>query len=203
MKKTKNGGAHPHSKIELWLENGLFWSRWLHVVFYVGLGVVQVGMMTYFVKDLLKIFSEILHFDGEQLILAVLGLVDVVLVAQLTYMVTLGGYTTMVSHLDIKDRHPDKPKWLAHISPTTLKTKLAQSLIGISGVGLLRAFFELDKLQPNHVWMRLAIHGLFVFSALALGLLEKMSDDGDEKHHRDGGDSPPQGEKEPYLPHSG
>jgi len=45
----------------------------------------------------------------EQLMLGILGLVDMSMVANLVYMVVVGGYTMFVSKIDIAD-HADRPE---------------------------------------------------------------------------------------------
>ena len=42
--------------------------------------------------------------------LTVLGLIDVVMIANLLIMVIVGGYETFVSRLNLQD-HPDQPEW--------------------------------------------------------------------------------------------
>ena len=73
--------------------------------------------------------------------LAVLGLVDVVMIANLLIMVIIGGYETFVSRIKLDD-HPDQPEWLSHVNANVLKTKLAMSIIGISSIHLLASFIR-------------------------------------------------------------
>ena len=56
--------------------------------------------------------------------LIVLGLIDVVMIANLLIMVIVGGYETFVSRLDLEG-HPDQPEWLSHVNAGVLKVKLA------------------------------------------------------------------------------
>jgi len=80
----------------------------------------------------------------------VLGLIDVTLVANLLTMVVIGGYATFVSRLNL-DGHPDRPDWLSHVDPGTIKVKLAASLIGISSIHLLKAFVDIANENPKHI----------------------------------------------------
>lgn len=51
--------------------------------------------------------------DSEQIVmLTVLGLIDVVMIANLLIMVIVGGYETFVSRLNLQG-HPDQPEWLS------------------------------------------------------------------------------------------
>ena len=73
--------------------------------------------------------------------LIVLGLIDVVMIANLLIMVIVGGYETFVSRLNLED-HPDQPEWLSHVNAGVLKVKLATALIGISSIHLLKTFIN-------------------------------------------------------------
>ncbi len=52
--------------------------------------------------------------------LTVLGLIDVVMIANLLIMVIVGGYGTFVSRLRLEG-HPDEPEWLSHVNAGVLK----------------------------------------------------------------------------------
>ena len=65
--------------------------------------------------------------DADTIMLAVLNLIDVVMIANLLVMVTLGGYEIFVSKLRTKN-HPDQPEWMSHVNATVLKVKLSMSI---------------------------------------------------------------------------
>ncbi len=73
--------------------------------------------------------------------LIVLGLIDVVMIANLLIMVIIGGYETFVSRLDLEG-HPDQPEWLSHVNAGVLKVKLSTAIIGISSIHLLKTFIN-------------------------------------------------------------
>jgi uncharacterized protein (TIGR00645 family) len=133
--------------IETTMERGIFASRWLLAPLYVGMIIAQVLYTWKFLQGLWHLghdafdsgISEAFFLQG------VLGLVDFLMVANLIVMVVIGGYATFVSKLDLDD-HTDRPAWLDHIDPGTLKTKLAGALIGISGIHLLQTFTTLGEI---------------------------------------------------------
>ena len=43
-----------------------------------------------------------------------LGLIDVVMIANLLIMVIIGGYETFVSRVELQS-HPDESEWLSHV----------------------------------------------------------------------------------------
>lgn len=115
--------------------------------------------------------------EGEFLF-RVLTLVDITMVMNLLVMVIIGGYAIFVSKLSVGD-HEDHPDWLDHINANTLKIKLSSSLVGITGIHLLKSFIDIDKLlaEPagnyTMAW-EVAVHFTFLLSVLALSLSERM-----------------------------
>jgi uncharacterized protein (TIGR00645 family) len=113
--------------------------------------------------------------DPEAVVmLTVLGLIDVVMIANLLIMVIVGGYETFVSRLNLEG-HPDQPEWLSHVNAGILKVKLATALIGISSIHLLKTFINADKLETKLILWQVIIHALFVLSAVALALIDRLT----------------------------
>ncbi|WP_258131898.1 TIGR00645 family protein [Microbacterium sp. MYb62] len=169
----------------------IFVSRWLQAPLYLGLIVAQVVYVVVFMVELWHliaedVFGDITHIDEATIMLTVLGLIDVVMIANLLIMVIIGGYETFVSRIDT-DGHPDQPEWLSHVNANVLKVKLAMAIIGISSIHLLKTFIEVggmgeggistdgEKYTPTGVLWQVVIHCVFIFSALALAWIDKMS----------------------------
>jgi len=93
------------------------------------------------------------------------------MVANLLAMVIIGGYATFVSKLNL-DNHDDKPDWLEHIDPGTIKVKLASSLIGISSIHLLRTFIDIAESDIEKIKWQIIIHITFIASTVFLALSE-------------------------------
>ena len=126
----------------------IFGSRWLQLPLYIGLIVAQGIYVVLFVKELWHLFAHSFDFSEQQIMLAVLGLIDVVMISNLLVMVIVGGYETFVSRLNLQG-HPDEPEWLSHVNASVLKIKLAMAIIGISSIHLLRAFIEAGNLGSS------------------------------------------------------
>jgi len=159
----------------------IFFSRWLQVPLYLGLIVAQAIYVWQFMLELWHIAEEVFLHGGlseEAIMLGVLGLVDVVMIANLLIMVIVGGYETFVSRIKL-DGHPDQPEWLSHVNANVLKTKLAMSIIGISSIHLLRSFIEartiIDSSGTDVLLWQTVIHLAFIVSAVALAWIDKMS----------------------------
>ncbi len=61
----------------------IFASRWLQVPLYVGLIVAQCVYVFLFVKELYDLVLHVMEFDEQQIMLIVLGLIDVVMISNL------------------------------------------------------------------------------------------------------------------------
>jgi len=171
----------------------IFFSRWLQAPLYIGLIVAQLVYVVVFVIELIHLVEEVakdpLHIEEAVIMLYVLGLIDVVMIANLLIMVIIGGYETFVSKINI-DGHPDQPEWLSHVNANVLKVKLAMAIIGISSIHLLKTFIEVGDLGATAsedesvtgetytgegVFWQVMIHVVFILSAIALAFIDKMS----------------------------
>lgn len=173
----------PDSRTESLLERTIFASRWLQAPLYVGLILAQ-GVYVY------QFFIELWHLihvavgnpsdikdPSTAIMLGVLGLIDVVMIANLLIMVIIGGYETFVSRLHIDD-HEDQPEWLSHVNAGMLKVKLATALVSISSIHLLKTFIEVRSpsiaFTNEGVMWQVIIHAVFVLSAIALAWTDRV-----------------------------
>jgi uncharacterized protein (TIGR00645 family) len=163
----------PNVHFEQGIEYIIFASRWLQAPLYLGLIVVQCIYAYKFIFELFHIVGSARVSTELQLLLGILGLVDFTMVANLVAMVIIGGYATFVSKLNL-DHHDDKPDWLDHIDPGTIKVKLASSLIGISSIHLLQSFIDIDDINMEKIKWQIIIHMTFIASTVFLSLSEYM-----------------------------
>lgn len=124
----------------------IFSSRWLQLPLYLGLMVAQIAYVFLFLKEVWHLIVGAMKFGEQEIMLIVLGLIDVVMISNLLVMVIVGGYETFVSRLRLEG-HPDQPEWLSHVNASVLKVKLAMAIIGISSIHLLKTFIEAGSLR--------------------------------------------------------
>ena len=124
----------------------IFSSRWLQLPLYLGLIVAQGVYVFLFGKELWHLIHETPQLSEQDIMLIVLGLIDVVMISNLLMMVIVGGYETFVSRLRLEG-HPDQPEWLSHVNASVLKVKLAMAIIGISSIHLLKSFIEVGMVD--------------------------------------------------------
>jgi len=152
----------------------IFMSRWLQVPLYLGLIVAQGVYVVLFVKEVWHLVVTSMTLDETQLMLIVLGLIDVVMISNLLIMVIVGGYETFVSRLGV-DGHPDEPEWLDHVNAGVLKVKLAMALISISSIHLLQTFINPAQHSTHAIAWQVVIHIAFLTSALVLAWIERIT----------------------------
>ncbi|HEY1067492.1 MAG TPA: TIGR00645 family protein [Pirellulales bacterium] len=161
-------------RVETFFETLIFTSRWMQAPLYFGLIVGSLLYGVQFFQQLNEMWYHVFeptHEQGEDaLMLDLLTMVDMTMVFNLVVIVTIGGYATFVSKLNISD-HEDRPEWLKHITASTLKIKLTSSLVGISGVHLLKTFLNIDRvehLESEKIAWQMAVHGMFLASTVIL-----------------------------------
>ena len=159
----------------------IFSSRWLQLPLYVGLIVAQCVYVLLFLKELWHLVTHSCEFGEQQIMLVVLGLIDVVMISNLLVMVIVGGYETFVSRLRL-EQHPDNPEWLSHVNSGILKVKLAMAIIGISSIHLLRTFIEAGlvgtptgRVTETGVLLQTMIHMAFILSAIGIAWVDRLS----------------------------
>ncbi|MBA2079369.1 MAG: hypothetical protein BGP10_09205 [Rhodanobacter sp. 68-29] len=184
----------------------IFSARWLQLPLYLGLIVAQCVYVFLFGKELWHLIHEAPKLGEQEIMLIVLGLIDVVMISNLLIMVIVGGYETFVSRLRL-EQHPDQPEWLSHVNASVLKVKLAMAIIGISSIHLLKTFIAAGALQglpfcspevlasiadtgtngfglkcstltPVGVMWQTIIHVVFILSAIGIAWTDRLMQNG-------------------------
>ncbi len=163
------------------MTNILFGSRWLQLPLYLGLIIAQAVYVFFFGVELMHLVQKASHLVEADIMLIVLGLIDVVMISNLLIMVIVGGYETFVSRLNLAG-HPDEPDWLSHVNANLLKVKLATAIIGISSIHLLKTFINAENLTDKVLIWQTIIHITFVLSAVAIAYIDKLMAHSDVKH---------------------
>jgi uncharacterized protein (TIGR00645 family) len=166
------------SKIEHVTEKALFASRWILAPIFLGLSLALLALGIKFFQEAYHLLMEVLIKEESDLVLTVLALIDISLVGSLIVMVMFSGYENFVSTIDAKGT--DTLGWLGKMDSGTLKLKVAASIVAISSIHLLRVFMQVGKtgegaLTNDQIMWYVILHMTFVFSAVLLGVLDKMS----------------------------
>lgn len=158
-------------------EKMLFSSRWLLTPFYACLAGSLVLLLAKLLQEFAVYATTFWRLSDNELILAILSLIDLTLMANLLIIVIFSGYENFVSRID-HTGHKDWPAWMGTIDFSGLKLKLLSSIVAISGIQLLKQFMSLKTVTPEServlFWM-VVIHVVFVISSVLLALSDRIS----------------------------
>lgn len=157
--------------LELIIERVILSSRWLLVIFYLGLASALAIYGASFMLKLYKVAINTFTYDEAEMILAMLGLIDAALVASLIVMVMISGFENFVSRFD---KAAGEVSFLGKLDSGSLKIKVASSIVAISSIHLLQIFLNANQYTDMKLMWYTIIHLAFVVSALMLGVLERI-----------------------------
>jgi uncharacterized protein (TIGR00645 family) len=156
-------------------------TRWLLAPLYLGLSFALLALGLKFFQEALHRLPHVFELAENDLVLAILSLIDMTLVGSLLIMVMFSGYENFVSRIDIEEGR-EKLEWLGKHDAGTLKLKVAASIVAISSIHLLRIFMNVQQIPDNKLMWYVIIHMTFAFSALLLGHLDRMAFAGHRAH---------------------
>ncbi len=156
--------------LELFIERIILASRWLLVVFYLGLALALAVYAFSFSLKLTDFVLKAASLDETQTILKMLGLIDAALVASLVVMVIISGYENFVSRFE--GEAGEEVHWLGKIDAGSLKIKVASTIVAISSIHLLQIFLNANEYTSDKLMWFTIIHIAFVVSALMLAWID-------------------------------
>ena len=160
--------------MERFLENAMYASRWLLAPIYFGLSLGLLALALKFFQEVLHVLPNVFALSEADLILVILSLIDMSLVGGLLVMVMISGYENFVSQLDIDDSK-EKLSWLGKMDSTSLKMKVAASIVAISSIHLLRVFMDAQNISTDKLMWYVIINMTFVISAFVMGYLDRLT----------------------------
>lgn len=158
-------------KLEHRVENVILASRWLLVVFYLGLAIALGLYAVSFLRKLYDFTVKVMVVEETDAILKMLALIDAALVASLVVMVIISGYENFVSRFDNAD---SEVSFLGKIDAGSLKIKVASTIVAISSIHLLQIFLNIASYSDNQVMWLTIMHMAFVLSALFLAYIDRV-----------------------------
>lgn len=158
-------------RLELFVEGIILASRWLLVVFYIGLGLALALYAVTFGYKLWDFSAHLFSLDESESILKMLGLIDAALIASLVVMVIISGYENFVSRFD----DSAEVHWLGEIDVGSLKIKVASTIVAISSIHLLQVFLNVETYSGEKLMWYTLIHIAFVISALFLAFIDRIA----------------------------
>lgn len=159
--------------LELLVERIILASRWILVVFYMGLAAALAVYAFSFLLKFLAITEKLFASSDTDMILAMLALIDAALVASLIVMVMISSYENFVGRFD-ESKATQQLSWLGKLDSGSLKIKVASSIVAISSIHLLQVFLNVHEYTHVQLMWLTLMHLAFVVSAVMLGYLEKI-----------------------------
>ena len=163
------------SNLENTIETGMFASRWLmapiYVILCLSLALITFKVLQHFIVSL----PLIVDMNLKEVLLFVLKIVDMALIGNLVLMIIFAGYENFVSRIDVARRSKDKPSWMGNVDFTDLKLKLVASVVLISGLGLLEAFFTISDFSDRELQFMIIVHIIFIISGVLLALMDFLA----------------------------
>jgi uncharacterized protein (TIGR00645 family) len=160
--------------LERVIENFIYSARWILAPIYMGLSIALLILGIKFFQEAFHVLPVILQISEADLVLVVLSLIDLALVGGLLVMVMLSSYESFVSQLDISDQK-EKLSWLGKMDYTSLKNKVASSIVAISSIHLLKVFMDTENIANDKLLWYVLIHMTFVASAFGMGVLDRLT----------------------------
>lgn len=148
-------------------------SRFILVLFYIGLGVALCAYGVRFLLKLHKYFAELFTMSDGESLLGLLYLLDSALVAGLVMMIAIASYDNMVARLAEKSE-VKALEWVGAVDPSNLKIKLAVAIVAISSIHLLQIFLNVENYSDRQIGWTMAIHALFLLGIIAMAVMDRL-----------------------------
>jgi uncharacterized protein (TIGR00645 family) len=160
--------------MEKLIERLMYRSRWLLAPIYLGLSIALIALGIKFFQECIHLMLNILASSESEMVLTILSLIDMAMVGGLIVMVMMSGYENFVSQIEVRPGD-EKLSWLGKMDASSLKMKIAASIVAISSIHLLKMFMNIPNISSEHMTWYVIIHMVFVASAFAMGYLDKLT----------------------------
>ena len=159
----------------------IFNSRWLLAPFLLGMIIGLAALAYTFIVKLAELLIQVPTATLDEVIVAVLKLVDLSLIANLVVIVICSSYENFVAPID-PEEHPNWPGELIGIDFSNLKQKLLGSIVAIVAVSVLEWFMDIDRSTDNLklAWV-VGILIAFAIVMLVLATADRLGSAGENK----------------------
>jgi uncharacterized protein (TIGR00645 family) len=159
----------------------IFNSRWLLAPFLLGMIIGLAALAYTFIVKLAELLIQVPTATLDEVIVAVLKLVDLSLIANLVVIVICSSYENFVAPID-PEEHPNWPGGLIGIDFSNLKQKLLGSIVAIVAVSVLEWFMDIDRSTDNLklAWV-VGILIAFAIVMLVLATADRLGSAGENK----------------------
>lgn len=167
--------------MERLLEKMLYSGRWLLAPIFLGMNLALLALGVKFFIEVAHLLTHMFSMPETDLVLVVLSLIDMALVGGLIVMVMISGYENSVSQLDL-DEGAEKLRWLGKLDASSLKNKVAASIVAISSIHLLKVFMDAKVIDNEKIKWYVILHMTFVVSAFIMASIDRLGKSGSDHH---------------------
>jgi uncharacterized protein (TIGR00645 family) len=159
----------------------IFSSRWLLTPFLLGMIIGLAALAYTFIIKLAQLLVQVPTATLDEVIVAVLKLVDLSLIGNLVVIVICSSYENFVAPID-PGEHPNWPGGLIGIDFSNLKQKLLGSIVAIVAVSVLEWFMDIDRSTESRklAWV-VGILIAFAIVMLVLATADRLGSTGENK----------------------
>lgn len=168
--------------MERWLEKMLYGGRWLLAPIFLAMNLALLALGVKFFVEIAHLLTQMFTMPETDMILVVLTLIDMALVGSLLVMVMISGYENSVSQLEL-DSGTEKLRWLGKLDASSLKNKVAASIVAISSIHLLKVFMNATSIENEKIMWYILLHMTFVISAFVMASIDRLSRQSNDDHH--------------------
>ncbi len=160
------------------LQAALYSHKWLLLPFYIGAVLALIAYLFKYIQFIfffffghtevhdghLEVIKSFVHMSENEMIMAILTVIDMVMVANLVKMIITGSYQSFI------DKVPENTE---KVSSGLLKVKMGTSLIGITSIHLLQVFVN-PPADNRELIIKTSMHVLFLLSSLTLAWIDTV-----------------------------
>lgn len=158
-----------------WVEFIIFNSKWFLLPFYIVL-ILSLVVYTYFdIKEFIEYLERFKSLNKEDAMLTFIELIDITMIANLGKMIITGSYNSFISK-----EHGVEGE---NVSSGMLKVKMATSLVGVTGIGLLQKSIDITAIDWDTLNKLVYVHIVFLVSAIVLEVVDYLHEKSEQKAH--------------------
>lgn len=156
------------------LEKMLYAGRWLLAPIFLAMNLALLALAVKFFIEVTHLLQNMFTMPETDMILVILTLIDMALVGSLVVMVMISGYENSVSQLELEEG-TEKLRWLGKLDASSLKNKVAASIVAISSIHLLKVFMNATSTPNDKIMWYVILHMTFVFSAVIMAYTDRLA----------------------------
>lgn len=157
------------------LEKLIYSARWILAPVYIGLSLALLALGLKFFQEAFHMIAHLFTMTEADMVLIILSLIDLALVGGLIVMVMLSGYENFVEQLELAKQEGRRLNWLGTMDASSLKMKVAASIVAISSIHLLKVFMNAQNIPNDKLLWYVVLHLVFVASAAIMSLVDHIT----------------------------